>query len=386
MKRLLIIILIFILKVNFIQAEENSGKNNPQPDIPVKKEKVVIFYFQDKSRTDKFRYLSSIIPESIAKDIRRIGDYEAETYPVNIDYLHSSASGEDKEAFTYLLMNMDKEVKADFMLVGSYYVDGNRIVISTQFFDVERKQIIYVRETESKISAIVLEMIEEATNRINTALNKAVRIKKEAKAKAAAAAAAAAEEERKSKISPFLGFYNTISGITFGINYGLVNYYGDSGDMYKNADHVSLNIFYELSNISPGIPFAVSGKFDYFATRTKESYNKDDNRNREFEFTGGSLNAVYLFKFTPNFNIAASVGVGIADVEIIKEEERDEYEVVISPAATIEDSLNPYYNFTLSMNFYIGNLKIESGCSYNIIHISDMIHYSVIYFGLGYRI
>ena len=287
-----------------------------------------------------------------------------------MDYLDSSSSEEDNNAFIRLLKDMDKEVKADFMLIGSYYVEGNQIVIVTQFFDVERQKIIYIGETESKISAIVLVMIEDATNTIISALKKAAEIKKEEKEKA--------EEDRKSKISPFLGFYNSLSGITFGINYGIANFFTDG--IYKNADHVSLNLFYAINN------FAISGKFDYFATRTKESYNKDDNRNRNFEFTGGSLNFSYLFKFSPNFNIAASIGGGMADVEIIMEAERDASGNITSPAVTIEDSFNPYYNFTLSMNFYLGNLKIESGFSYNIIQISKRIDYSVIYFGLGYRI
>lgn len=370
MRKIFIILSTLLLNISFLYAEENTEKNKPSINIPAKKEKVVIYYFQDKSESDKYRYLSSIIPDSIAKDINRLGEYEAETFPVNVDYLDNSSSEEDKNVFIQLLKDMDKEVKADFMLIGSYYVEGNRIVIVTQFFDVERHKIIYIGETESKISAIVLVMIEEATNTIISALKETAKIKKEEKEKA--------EEDRKSKISPFLGFYNTLSGITFGINYGTANFFADG--IYKNADHVSLNIFYPLNT------FAISGKFDYFATRTRDSYNKDNNRNRNFEFTGGSLNFSYLLKFTPNFYLAASAGGGMADVKIIMEAERDSSGNIISPAVILEDSLNPYYNLTLSANFYIGNLKIESGFSYNIIQISKRIDYSVIYFGLGYRI
>ena len=154
----------------FSTLKQNTEKNKPSINIPAKKEKVVIYYFQDKSESDKYRYLSSIIPDSIAKDINRLGEYEAETFPVNVDYLDNSSSEEDKNVFIQLLKDMDKEVKADFMLIGSYYVEGNRIVIVTQFFDVERQKIIYIGETESKISAIVLVMIEEATNTIISAL------------------------------------------------------------------------------------------------------------------------------------------------------------------------------------------------------------------------
>jgi TolB-like protein len=370
MKKIIIILIVLISNISFLNAEENTEKK-PSINIPAKKEKVVIYYFQDKSESDKFGYLSSIIPDSIAKDINRIGEYETETFPVNVDYLDSSASDEDQNNFIQLLMNMDKEVKADFMLIGSYYVEGNQIVILTQFFDVERQKIIYVGETESKISAIVLEMIEDATNNIISALKKAAKIKREEKEKADKV-----EEDRKLKISPYLGFYNSLSGLTFSVNYGRADFFRDGGDMYKNTDHVSLNLFYGLNNI------AFSGKFEYFATRTKESYNKNNNRNRNFELTGGSLNFSYLFKFSPNFNIAASAGGGMADVKIIMEADSENS----LPAVTLEDSFHPYFNLLLSMNYYIGNLKIESGYSYNIINVSKKIDYSVIYFGLGYRI
>jgi hypothetical protein len=362
---LILIASILMLNASILDAEENTDKK-PLSNIPAKKEKVVIFYFQDKSASENFAYLSSIIPDSIAKDIKRIGEYEAETFPVKVEYLESSSSGEDSNAFIRLLMDMNKEVKADFMLMGSFYVDVNQIVILTQIFDIERQKLIYVGETESKLSAIVLEMIEDATNNINSSLKKVSKIKKEEKERA--------EEDRKENTSPFLGLYNALSGITFGINYGRVNFFQDG--IYKNTDHVSIYLLYPLNY------FAVSGKFDYFATRTRESYNKDDNRERNFKFTGGSLNLSYLLKFSPNFNIAASIGGGIADVQIISKEDKDKG----LPPEQLENSLNPYYGCSISMNYYIGNLKIESGWSYNIIHISKKIDYSVIYFGLGYRI
>jgi TolB-like protein len=360
---LIFIAIILALNISILDAEENTDIK-PSVNIPAKKEKIVIFYFQDNSTSENFAYLSSIIPDSIAKDIKRIGEYEAETYPVKVDYLENSSSDEDRNAFIRLLADMDKEIKTDFMLVGSYHVDGNQVIILTQIFDVERQKLIYVSETESKLSAIVLEMIEDATNSINSSLKELSKIKKEEKERA--------EEDKKAKTSPFLGFYNTLSGITFGINYGRVDFFKDG--IYKNTDHVSLYLFYPLNY------FAFSGKFDYFATRTRESYINKNNGDRNFEFTGGSINLSYLLKFSTSFNIAALIGGGMADVQIINRKGSSQ------PPETIEDSLNPYYSLAVSMNYYIGNLKIESGWSYNLIQISKKIDYSVIYFGLGYRI
>jgi len=354
-----------MFNTSFLSAEESVEKKI-SVNIPAQKEKVVIFYFQDKSSTENFEYLSSIIPDAIVKEIKRTGEYESEIFHDKVDYLEGSSSDENRNAFIGLLIGKSKEVKTDFMLAGMYYVDGNQVVIQTQLFDVERQKLIYAGETESKLSAIVLEMIEDATNNISLALRKESKNRKEEKAKA--------EEDKKANTSPFLGLYNTISGITFGFNYGMTDFFTDG--IYKNCDYVSLYLSYPLNY------FAITGKYEYFGTRSRESYNKDYKRERDFEFTGGSLNLSFLLKFSSNFNVAFSIGGGMANVELVIMGDKDNG----LPPVTIEDSFKPYYSCAVALNFYLGNLKIESGWSYNIIQISEKIDYSVIYFGLGYRI
>ncbi len=366
-KIIIIIISIGILTLNIpiLRAEDKIEKEQ-SAIAPSPKEKVIFFYFQNKDTTENYEYLSSIIPDAIAKDIKTIGEYEVETFPVKVDYLESGSSAEDMNNFIRLLSDTNKEVKTDFMLIGSFFIEDKQIIIMTQLFDVETQKIIYIEKTKSRLSAYVLDMIENATNNIHLALTKLSKIKKEERAKS--------EEEKKARVSPFLGLYNALSGITFGFNYGRTDFFTDG--IYKNADYVSPYLSYAFNY------FAITGKFEYFGTRTRESYNKEDNRERELEFTGGSLNLSYLLKFNTFFNIAVTAGGGMANVELIVKGDKDSG----IPPVALEDSLKPYYTFSVSMNFYIGNLKLESGWSYNIIHISEKIDYSVIYFGIGYRI
>ncbi|MFH0976202.1 MAG: hypothetical protein V1874_10515 [Spirochaetota bacterium] len=378
MKKILIIHILLILNITFLSAEE-SREQNASANIPIKKEKVAICFFQDKSKTDKFNYLSPIIPYAITKDINRIGEYEAETYPAKMDYIESGASDEEKKASIGTLAEKSKVLKTAFMIIGSYQVEEKKITILTQLFDAEMQRIVNIGETESRLSAVVLEMIEEATNRINAELRKATEeIRKER---------ARQEEDRKAKISPFLGLYNTLSGFTFGFNYGRINFLKDM-DIFKDTDQASGYLSYELRNIKSisTTPFfnnlALTGSFDYFYSRTKESYN-NSGRDLEMEVTAGKMMLSYLFRMSPDFNIASSAGGGVADLKIEMQADKENG----YPAQTLEDSSHPYYSFSLSMNFYFSSLRIESGCSYNVINLSPKdIKYMVLYFGLGCRI
>ena len=364
-RKIIFLLILSILHLNFLYAEEKAEKKIVTA-IPAKKEKVVIFYFQDKSQEDKYGYLSSIIPVSIAADINRIGAYQAETFPAKMDYLEEKSSEEDRKAFISNLTEKNKEIKSDFLLIGSYIVVEGRINILSQIFDAQRQKIIPVEGTENKVTAIFTEMIEAHTNNINTELVEASKKKKEE------------EEEKKARTSPFLGFYNFLSGITFGINYGSVNLYKEWGDDFKNSDQVSLYLNYEFNKI------ALTGNYNYFSTKTNDSNSKGMHY---LEIKSGALSLSYLFRFVPNFSLGISAGGGLAKVEVYKEAEKDAMGNIIAPGGVVKETYDPLYTFAASLNFYIGSLKIESGFSYNIVQFSPkQINYSVVYFGLGYRI
>ena len=372
--KIFFLISILALNLSFLYAEENKA-GEQAVKIPPQKEKLIIFYFQDKSETEEFEYLSSIIPYSILQDINKIGEYKAETSAVTVNYLESSAPDEDRNTFIRRLNELNKEYRAEYMLAGFYSVNKKekQITIHSQIFDTESNRIIYAEETKSRLSAILMGMIEETTNNVNTALTEIAKLKKEEKEKARKKA----EEEKRKNTSPYIGMYNTLSGFIFSMNYGKTDFFRE--DKYENCDHVSLALSYEFSYL------AISAKYDYFSTRTNKSYNSD-NRDLELTFSGVALDLSYLVKFAPNFYLAASLGGGIGKVDLLMQEEKDSSGTVTAPAETLEDSLHPYGNAGISMNFYIGNLKLESGFMYNMIHISPTIDYAVLYFGLGYRI
>jgi TolB-like protein len=379
-KKIIQIIIIIFTCFSFLHAEEKS------PDkpavIPEVKEKIYIYDFEDKNIEDNYAYLSSIIAGSISADLNRTGKFESKPLFLKIQTIDDESSESDRTDFIRDLADKAKELNTEFLLTGSYIVDVTKITISCQVFDASRQKLIDIEDTENKISAVLVEMIEQVADKVNAELIKASKINKENKIKEA--------EEKKIKISPFLGFYNTISGFTFGINYGRADFHLDWADIYKHADVTTLYLSYDLSNAgslketSFFKNISLTGKFDHFTARND---GEKKTRSQRLDLSAGSLNLAYLFRFNQNFNIAVSAGGGLSTLRLEMEPERDQFDNIIAPGSSKKEKNHPFANAAFLINFYLGNLKVESGINYNIINFSPhRINYSVIYFGLGYRI
>lgn len=381
MKRHVIFILIIILfQINILSALEEDDIEAMEEKAPGN-ERIFFFYFQDDSRIEKYGYLSYILPNSISADLKNIVNYDIRTLPVKMDYLERDASAEERAGFVRMLNYRAGTYDADYFITGAFSVEENKIRIRCQIFDLETQEIIYVDKTESIISAVVLEMIEKITGNINLALNKALEIREQERIRK--------EEERLANISPFIGFYNMLSGITFGVNYGNADLVKNWGGDFEDTENTSLYLAYDLNNIglfrnnSVLKNIGIAGRFDYFSTLTEEH---KDSRRQELEFTGIGLNISYAVRFTEFFNIAFYGGGGLAEIEIFTEPEYDDMDVLIEPGYQDTDDY-PYYNIGASLNFYLKNLRIESGFSYNFVQDgSEFMSYTFLYFGLGYRI
>jgi TolB-like protein len=381
-KKIAHIIFILFCFSSIVFAEEKTSPSGKPAAVPEIKEKIFIYDFEDKNIEDKYAYLSSIIAGSISADLNRMGDFESKPLFLKIQSPDEDSSEKDHMDFLRELGDKAKEFNVQFLLTGSYVVDGTKITISCAVFDSTRQKLIEVEDTENKISAVLVEMIEQIADKVNEELKDASKTNKENKRRE--------EEEKKVKISPFLGFYNTISGFTFGINYGRVDFHFDWADIYKHADVTSLYLSYELNNINSikKVSFfkntSLAGRYDHFSARN-DGENKT--RSQNLDLAAGSLSMSYLFRFNSYFNIAFSAGGGLSTIKLAIEPERDEFDNIISPGSAIKENNHLYATSALSLNFYLSNLKIESGFNYNIINFSPhKINYSVIYFGLGYRI
>ncbi len=381
MKRLVILIIITTLfQLNILSAQEENGEAVQEVKAP-EPERVFFFYFQDENETERYGYLSYILPNSISADLKNIVNYEVRILPIKMDYIEKDASPEYRADFIQMMNYRAKTYNADYFITGAFSVEGNKIRIRCQLFDIKTQEIIYIDETDSMISAVVLEMIENITRNIKLGLNKALELREKERIRK--------EEERMANISPFIGFYNILSGITFGVNYGNINLLDNWGSDFGDTEMTSLYLSYDLDNIDffknnhVLKNIGIKGRFDYFAATTEEHR---DTRKRDLEFTGIALNISYSLKLTEFFNVAFSGGGGMAGIDILTQPEYDDMDVVTEPG--YQDSNDyPYYIMGVSLNFYLKNLRIETGLAYNLVQDgSEFMSYTFLYFGLGYRI
>ncbi|MBN2042084.1 MAG: hypothetical protein JW864_18760 [Spirochaetes bacterium] len=385
MKNKIFLIIIIILCLNTVYAQDKNADAAEKAGIP-QKEKVCFFNYQDKSTNDKYRYLSYIIPKSVGADLKNIGNYEIINIPDKIDYLDKNSSAEERAKFINGVSRRGREYKADYVIAGYYNIEENNLIVYSQILDIERQEIIYVDETENKISAIILEMVEEVTDDIKEELLKAREIREELR-----------EEERKRKeaekranTSPFLGLYDFFNGMTFGVNYGKMHFMDSWTEDFTDTEILTFYLSYCLGDASflKDTSFirnlGFTAKYDYFSTRNEDYFYHSS---EYLDFTGYGLNIFYLFRINDMFNLIVSGGGGFSEIEYLYEGEYDyETGTEIIPGYSKTDN-DFYYNAAFSVNFIFSNLKVESGVSYYYIQYpSDSISFFSVYFGLGYRI
>ena len=110
--------------------------------------------------------------------------YEIIILPVSMNFLEENASAEERLKFLKMLNRKGKEVKGDYLITGSFITEENNVIINTQIFDIERQEIMYVDDAENKISAIMLELIEELSENINDELEYARELREEERRRA----------------------------------------------------------------------------------------------------------------------------------------------------------------------------------------------------------
>ncbi len=354
----------------------------------VEKEKIVIYYFRDNSKINLYRYYSYIISNSIESEIVRIDKakrYEIKTFPIALDYLTSSAPEDVLNNHIRLLSDRGKEFSASYIVTGAYAVEKSRIAIKTQIFDVNNQQLSDIEESSNKLGAILNEVIENITHKINSELDRSYQKKREKER------AKLEEEKERLAISPFNSLYNGLSGITFGVSLGMMDIHDEWGDIYENNDFISIYLFYDLANTSrfkQNILFkniAISSNFDFFLTETRNPYQ---NERSSLSVWGITLGLNYLFRFSDFINLAFRAGMG-GSLSKIHREGRGDYSSADTYFQTPGDreTIDPYLDLSIYSNINISAIHIMAGAAYKRIMFTDKYMGFLVYsLGLGYRI
>ncbi|MDY6968573.1 MAG: hypothetical protein SVR08_07970 [Spirochaetota bacterium] len=363
---LCIIIYINIIIPFYLKAEE----------IPKTKDKVVIYHLNDNSKSDQFRYYSYIIPTTLKFELEKEKIFQINLFPDPIDYqqfIDSSQSDDAEQNFIDILTRKAEELSAEYMIIGSYTAEKRKLSINIQLFDVNAQEIFETYSDSEDLGALLQDVIDNLSKDIKDELLNSYNRKK---------------DDEKDDLSPFLGFYNVISGFTFGFNYGIVNIYGNWGDIYENPKMITGYIQYELNNIdflkeTPILKnIALSANYDFFSSNSRDN----ENTNHSFlSVTGITINMVYLCRFSSYFNLAFSAGWGQSESEIYIEGEDGDgpYSTPLSENTTKDNLLS----FSVYTNIIISHAHIMAGYAYKtILYSDDPLKYSVFYFGMGYRI
>jgi TolB-like protein len=332
--------------------------------------KIIIYYYQDKSKTDYYRYYSYVIPDSIAADLKKAKKYQVQTFPVTLGYIDKSMPESEYKAHLRILAERGKEFSSEYVITGTYYIEKKRILIKTQIFSVSEEKIIDIRESSTELGVLLFSILDKITEKINRELDKTYKGPETIIAK-----------------SPFIPLYNKFDGVSFGINYGTAQFLGNWGKLYDTTDIISVFLSYNLINVT-GLKESAFLKnaealllFDYF--------NNEPTRSRaSLSVWGITLNYIYLYRLSHSFHLTLGAGLGGAKSElIVMNMGEDGPGEMFLPPASRDISYDPYLNLTLATRIAFDPVIINTGVSYRRIFYSDThMIFSVVFFGFGYRI
>lgn len=330
-------IIILFLSINQAYAEdEGLGK-------------VVIYNFQDKSSTTDYSFYSYVIPDSIAIDIKKTGKLSVKKFPVTFTYKTTRTGKVIQQGNVQLLAERGKELSADYIIVGSYYIRNKEIRIYPLVFNVRTNRLLEIGELKSELGNMLFIIVDKITKEINAELKKYK--KKEPDIK----------EPEVLANSPFLPMYNLINGFTFGLNYGNVSFYGKWKDLYEDGDLVTAYLRYkEYASLD----------IDYFSSGSSD--------HTSFSVMSVSANAGYYYPLSKYMQAGVMAGIGYATSELTIDQENGQ---------TKTSSQDPLVNFTAAMRFLYNPIEINFGFSYKqIFYTDESLTVSALFFGLGYRI
>lgn len=332
--------------------------------------KIIIYYYQDKSKTDHYRYYSYVIPDSIAADLKKTNKYQVQTFPVTIGYIDKSIPESEYKAQLRILAERGKEFSSEYVITGTYHIEKNRIFIKTQIFSVREEKIVDIRESSTELGVLLFSILDKITEKINRELDKTYKT-----------------PETIIATSPFIPLYNKIGGVSFGINYGTAQFMGDWETLYDTTDVISVYVGYDLINIT-------SLKDSIFLKNAEASllfdyFNNNPTRSRAaLSVWGITLNYTYLYRLSQSFHLALGAGLGGTKSElIVRVMDEEGPGEMFTPPESRDISYDPYLNLSLATRITFEPLTINTGISYRRIFYSDThMIFSVVFFGFGYRI
>ena len=356
-KRIVYSIIMFFIFISLVNGQT------------IDKQKIIIYYFADESSLQNYRYYSYIIPDNLAIELQNNVEYEVTVLPVTFNYISDDMPQEEKENTITILSTRAKEVNAKFVIIGSYKVEKKRIFIQTQIYNTVTGELTDAAEVEETIGAIVYEIIEKITSKINSQLQKTLDVEKE-----------------KIALSPYKDFYSAFQNIYFGYSYSYVFFTGSWENLYNDPKMSSVYIGFPLSKMYASNSALIKNIYivptwQFYSTNNHDLKHINDSY---LSIYTGSIALQYQYSLSPFMIVFASLGAGVSysDMRLVLASEGGPF----SPETKTE-STDPYLGANLGAIFYIYNIGISGGLGYNrILYKGDDLASFVMSFGILYRL
>ncbi|MGQ9847406.1 MAG: hypothetical protein ACUVQP_07910 [Bacteroidales bacterium] len=333
------------------------------------KYKIVIYYFNDESATQNYRYYSYIIPDSLSTELQNKIEYEVVVLPVTFKYITSQTSQEGSDNTIAILTSRGKEISANFSVIGSYKVEKNTIHIKTQICIVDTGKIVDAAETQEKIGALIYEIIDKISVKLNEELQETIEVEKE-----------------KIAISPYKNFYSSLRNIFFGYSYNFIFFTGDWENLYNDT---------EMTKIYIGVPFsklytsdnAYSTKlyaaptWQFFSTNNRDMEYPNDTF---FSVYMGGVSFIYIFTLSPLIDIAITIQPGIAYSDLCITLLKG-----VGPFVPYvkKNSYDPFVSAEITATFYFYSIGFTGGLNYNrLFYKGNDLTVNGINFGILYKL
>lgn len=331
-------------------------------------QKVVLYYFNDESKTEDYRYYSYIIPDSISIELKKHKNFEVKTLPVTMGYVDNYKTPELASDDISLLRKKGQELNTDYIVIGSYSIENLEISIRSQVFNVNTGQIVDVRSSREKIGALLFVIIDNISNEINRELQEQY-----------------AEYKSTIAVSPFIGLYESLKGFEIGISYGRTYPLGKWKDVYNDTEIVDAFIGYNF-NTAGGYTSFVKNLAAYLHFEFM-SLNSEYMENTPISFMNvymPSIGIGYVHNFSDRFSVTGELAGGLAISQIKIPVGTDggpftpEYR---------EESMDPYASLAIRGNIKFTPVIFTGGLAIKRIQFKDeAMNMTALIFGVIYSI
>ncbi len=333
------------------------------------KQKILIYYFNDESDTQNYRYYSYIIPDSLSVELKNTSGFEVTVLPVTFKYISSQVAGEERANAVAILTSRGKEVSANFSVIGSYKVEKNIIHIRTQICNIASGEIVDADETKEKIGALIYEIIDKITSKINKELQKTI-----------------AAEKEKLATSPYNNFYSSFRNIFISYSYNFLFLAGDWENIYNDT---------KMSTICIGIPFSkiyssnttfintlyLAPTWKLFSTNNHDISHTYDTYLSVYM---GGISFVYFYPLSPLIDVSIRIepGVSYTNLYIALVEASGPF----APHVT-KSSYDPFISAEINAVLYFYSVGFTGGINYNRVFYegNDLEAYGI-NFGICYKL